>query len=244
MEEIVLRDIFQTFLKRKGSFFLIVILAVIVGVFYTYKMTTPKYNASTTLLLAKSIDNKNAATAESITQTDISLNSKLITTYNEVIKSKSVVREVIQNLDMSDLTEEGITKNIEVKSVKDTELIQITVSNINPNYPAKIANEIANVFSKKVSEVYNINNINVLDKAETPTDPYNINKYRDIGIATLIGIALAGFYIFIAYTFDNTIKTEQDVENIKGLIVLGKIPEYNINKRTRGGKSGKRVNHK
>ncbi|MBR7068999.1 MAG: hypothetical protein IKI30_00940, partial [Oxalobacter sp.] len=41
------------------------------------------------------------------------------------------------------LCQQGLRKNISVSSVKDTEMIEITVTNGNPTYATKAANEIA-----------------------------------------------------------------------------------------------------
>ena len=57
---------------------------------------------------------------------------------------------------MEGLNETNLKKNISVTAVKDTEVIQIAVRNLDPNKAAQIANKIAEVFSKKVVEIYNI----------------------------------------------------------------------------------------
>ena len=51
-------------------------------------------------------------------------------------------------------TETKKVKNkITVKAVQDTEIIEITVKDKDPNFAAKVANEIATVFSEKVVEI-------------------------------------------------------------------------------------------
>ena len=89
--------------------------------------------------------------------------------------------------------------------------------------------------SKKVAEIYNINNVYVLDEAEVPNEPYNINHIKDIVIFAFVGIVLAAIKVLITNMLDNTIKTEQDVEKTSGLLVLAQIPEFDMNFR-RGGK--------
>ena len=91
------------------------------------------YTASTTLVLATSSGENTQDATNSITTTDVTLNSKLVSTYSELVKSKKVLRKVISNLNI-DVKEESLRKNITVSSVKDTELIEITVSNEEPIY--------------------------------------------------------------------------------------------------------------
>ena len=123
--------------------------------------------------------------------------------------------------------------NVTVQSVKSTELIEITVKNDNPNYAATIANEIAKVFCERVVEIYNISNTYILDRAEPETQPCNINHKKDIFIFAFIGLVVAAIYALILNMLDNTIKTEEDVEKVSGLIVLTTIPDYTLEK---GGK--------
>ena len=225
MEELILKDVLQIIIKKKWIILIAVVLFLFVGSIYTYKGTTPMYKASTTLVLAKSGE-QDEITETSITQTELNLNSKLVATYSELIKSKSVIREVLSNLNIGDLKEDTLRKSIQVKAVNGTEIIEITVSSTNYKYTAVIANEISRVFTQKVEEIYNINNVFVVDAAEESREPYNINHKKNIMMFVFAGILISGLYIVGIYIFDNTIKTDQDIEVTTGLLVLGSIPEH------------------
>ena len=120
-------------------------IATGIGVIYTLGFTTPKYSSSTTLVLTGTDGDSDSAESNSITATDVTLNSKLVATYSELVKSNNVLRKVVSNLNI-DVSEEELRKNISVTAKDDTEVIQITVSNENAAYAAKIANEIAKIF--------------------------------------------------------------------------------------------------
>ena len=198
------------------------------------------YTSSTTLVLAasdKTTDtNKQAGT---ITTTDVTLNSKLVATYSELVKSKNVLRQVISNLGIK-VNEEDLRNNIAVSSVKETELIEITVSNENASYAAKIANEIAKVFTAKVGEIYNINNVHVVDEAEISTNPSNINHAKDIVIFAFIGLVISVMYVLIANMLDTTVKTQEDIEKAIKIPVLANIPIYNMDMEKLRKKGGRR----
>ena len=212
MEELDLKELFLIFWNRKLEILLITIIALIVGVLYSYFYLTPVYKASTTLILAQSSKTVDKTGDSSITQTDLTLNSKLVSTYSEIMKRKSVLS-------------------------KDTELIEITVKNADPEKAALIANEIAKVFSEKVVEIYNISNIYVLDRAEASNVPCNINHAKDLVIFAFIGLVISVIVCLISNMLDTTIKTEEDVEKATGLMVLTSIPDYNIeNNRKKGGR--------
>lgn len=226
MEELDFKELFSIFWSKKVQIILIILIFAVLGAIYTMTLVKPKYTSSTTLVLVQAESNKgNTVTTESITTTDITLNSKLVSTYSELIKSKNVLRQVMSNLNL-DLNEEEIKKNIKVKSVSDTALIEISVTDENPEYAEKLTNEIANVFVQKVSEIYNINNVYIVDKAEFSTEPSNINHLKDIIIFAFAGIFFAFVSVFIINLLDTTVKNSEDIEKKLGISVLASIPKY------------------
>ena len=236
MEELDLKELFLIFWNRKLEILLITIIAVIVGVLYSYFYLTPVYKASTTLILVQSSKTVDSTGDSSITQTDLTLNSKLVSTYSEIMKRKSVLSKVVSNLGMSESEMNSIKQNVSVKAITDTELIEITVKNEDPEKAALIANEIAKVFSEKVVEIYNMSNIVVLDRAEASSVPANINHAKDLVIFAFIGIVIAVIVCLIANMLDTTVKTEEDIEKATGLLVLTSIPDYNIENGRKGGR--------
>lgn len=238
MEELDLRQLFNMFWSRKVPIILIVLIFISIGIIYTIGFTAPKYTSYTTLVLASSNNNTNT-----ITSTDISVNSKLVATYSELIKTKNVIRKVVSNLGIN-ISEEEIRNNIAVTSVSNTELIKISVTNSNANTAAKVANEVARVFGEKVKEIYNINNVQIVDEAEVSSVASNINHKKDIIMFASIGIVIAIIYVVVANMLDTTIKTAEDVEEAFKVPVLASIPLYenDVQKiKNRGkGRGGKR----
>ena len=244
MEELDLKELFNIFWAKKVQIILIIIIFAVVGFIYTVGFVTPEYTASTTLVLATSNTGDKTTQTEqqstnSITTTDVTLNSKLVSTYSELVKSKNVLRQVISNIGIN-VDEEELRSNVTVSSVEDTELIEITVTNPNPTYATKIANEIASVFTTKVGEIYNIDNVHIVDEAETPEAPSNINHKRDIIIFAFIGAVVACIYVLIANMLDTTVKTAEEVEQLFKLPVLASIPIYDTEPQKSKGRGGRR----
>lgn len=236
MEELDLKELCKMFWAKKIQIAVIVLAFLVIGIIYSTCFVTPKYSSSTTLVLAS--QNSNSTINDtSITATDLTVNSKLVSTYSELVKSKNVLRKVIYNLDI-DIDEETLRKNVTVKSVKNTELIEITVTNENKYYATQIANEIAEVFMEKVKSIYNIDNVQVVDKAETSDEPSNINYKRDVLIFIIAGLAVSIFYVLIDNMLDTTIKSVEDIEGVYQLPVLASIPVYEeyTQKAKKGGK--------
>lgn len=232
MEELDLKELLTMFWNKKIQIALVTAIFIVIGLIYTMEFVKPKYTSSTTLVLATS--ENSAQKSNTITATDITLNSKLVSTYSELVKSKNVLRTVISNLGIN-IKEDQLKNSIAVSPVSDTELIKISVTTEDASNSAKIANEIAKVFTTKVSEIYNINNVHVVDEAETNGIPSNINHSKDILIFALAGFIIAIIYVLVANMLDTTIKTVEDVEKQFKIPVIASIPMY-IFDSEKGGK--------
>lgn len=236
MEELDLKELLQIFWEKKIQIILIIAIFAVIGVIYTIGFVTPKYQASTSLLLATN-SSANKTGTESITTTDVTLNSKLVSTYSKLVESSKIVRKVMSNLSLN-IEEDILKKNISVTAVEDAEMIQIAVKNEDPVLATKIANETAKVFIENVKEYYGMENVHIVDEAEIPQEPSNVNHAKDIIIFAFVGVVVAVMYVLIANMLDTTIKSEEDIERISGLTVLATMPLYEgtDNKRKKGGR--------
>ena len=237
MEELDLKELFYLFWNKKLEILFITILFMIVGIVYSYYFITPEYTATTSLVLVQSSTSTSQNSESAITSTDLTINSKLVSTYSEIIKRNIVLDQVANNLNLKEEEVGKIRKRVSVNLRQNTEIIEINVKNEDPKYAANVANEIATVFSEKIVDIYNISNIYLLDRAETPTSPSNINHMKDIAIFIFIGLVVSAIYVLLLNMFDHTVKTEEDIEKLTGLVVLAAIPNYEVElKKTKGGK--------
>ena len=217
MEEINLKEVY-TYFKFRILWILIAIVAIVViGNIYTIITRVPMYQSNTTLVLV-------GESKKGYSQSDSVLNQNLIGTYSQIITSRTVLSQVIDNLKLKTTTE-SLSKNITTSSVEDTEIIKITVNSSKRKEAAKIADEVASVFSKEVQDIYNLENVTIIDKAEVATSPYNINYVKDNIIYLMIGIVLSFGVVFVMYYFDTTIKSSEVVEEKLGLPVIGIVPK-------------------
>jgi capsular polysaccharide biosynthesis protein len=227
MEELDLKELLFMFWNKKLEIILITLMFVAVGIGYSYFFVKPEYTSTTSLVLAQSSSSGQTGDG-AISATDLTMNSKLVSTYSELIKRKAILGQVCENLNIPDSNIQELRGKIKVNSAKNTEIIEISVTNKDPNKAAAIANEIAKVFGEKIVEIYNISNVYLLDRAEANAVPSNINHMKDVVIFAFIGLVIAAVYVLIANMLDNTIKTEQDVEATTELLVLSSIPNYDV----------------
>lgn len=219
MEEINIKD-FLDYYKKFIVLVVMVVLLFILGIgLYDKVFKTPLYSTYTTLVLVK---DETTDSVDTISQSDIILNQKLVSTYREIIKSRLVLEQVIHNLNLS-YTLEQMQKMIDVQSKEDTEILKITVTDSEPQMASKIANNLAEVFDHEITKIYKLNNVSIIDRAEVPENPSNNHFVRDIILAALIGFTGSSAIIFIIFYFDDTIRSVDEVEGEVGTPVIAKI---------------------
>lgn len=218
MEEIDIKEVLDYFKSRIAWIIITILLVVAIGNVYRIFTRKPLYKSETSIVLVN-----NSSTANS-SYTDLQVNKNLVSTYSEIIKSRKVLEPVIENLEL-DYGYGTLRNKVSVAEVQNTEIIKIAVSDVKAEKARDIANEIANVFSVEVQEIYKLDNVSIVDMAVISTSPYNINHIKDNIIFIAIGLIISCGIIFIIFYFDTTIKTSEEIENKLGLTVIGIVPK-------------------
>ena len=217
MEEIDLKELF-TFVKTKIGLLLTIIAGVcIIGCAYGLLIQTPMYQSDTTVLLSSN--------SQTLTQSDINLNKNLVNTYAEIVKSRRVLNQVIDELEL-DISYENLVGKVRVAAVSNTEIIRITVADTDPIRAKNIANVTADYFIDEIVDLYNMNNVDVLDEAIENDKPYNINVVKQIILYFMAGLVLGTGILFLIFYFDRTVKSIEQVEQKIKLPILGGVQEY------------------
>ena len=220
MEEINLKDFFDYYKKYTLIIIIVVLLSVVGMLCYNIWVKTPLYSTSTTVVLVK--NDSSSEDENTINQADIVLNQKLVSTYRQIIKSKLVLNQVIESLEL-DYSYSKLASEVDVKAIEDTEILKITVTDVSAPRAAEIANKIAVVFDKEVIKIYNINNVSVIDVAEVPFKPSNANLFRDVVLAIMVSFVAVSGIIFVIYYFDDTLRDVESIEKEIELPVIAKV---------------------
>ena len=226
MEEIDLKELLDFF---KGKIALLIIITAgvcMLGTVYGIFIQKPMYKSYTTVILGGNETNSNT----SITQSDITLNKNLVETYAQIVKSRRVLLQVINKLNIN-MSYESLYSKITVTALNNTEIIKITVEDYDAIRAKNIANVTANIFAEEVVKLYNMNNVNILDEAFESVKPFNINVVKQVVIYFVIGFVLGAGILFVIFYFDRTIKSVEQIEQKIKLPILGSVQQY--------GKGGK-----
>ena len=217
MDDIDLHELLGAFKKNIPFIVVFTFFVCLVVVVYTAFFKAPKYQSSTTIVLASS------NTTETINSQDITVNKNLVSTYSVIAKSRKVLDSVIKTLNLNYDYEE-LAKEVSVSEVDDTEVIKITVTDKNSSRAVSIANAISDVFIDEVSGIYNMTNVKILDVGIENTEPCNINYPKSILISLVLGLVVSLLLVFLVYSFDTTLKTPEQIESKINLPILGRMP--------------------
>lgn len=224
-ENIEITRILDIIKSKKLVILLILIIFTLIGYIYSYHYVVPKYKATSTLLLIpnSTSEGKVMMTSDLAVNTDLTVNSGLIETYRSIGENSKVIKQVINNLGL-DMTEEELLKEMKITVMKDTYVIQVAVTDTNPQKAMEIAQEFDEVFLQEIKEIYRLDNIGIVDEAQLPEKPYNINHIKDMLLFLAMGMGISIASIITFYLFDNTIKKEEEIEKYIQLKSLGSIP--------------------
>lgn len=221
MEVIDLREYIAIIRKRLWIILLTTIITIATSGVVSFFILEPIYQTSATLIVIK-----NRGIGDLLEYTDVMLSQKLVTTYEEIAKSRTVLRKVIKNLKL-DMTPEELKEKVMITAVKDTEILQIQVESTDPKLATSVANNLAVVFKRYVGQLMKIDNVQIIDKAETPEDPVKPRPMLNMAIAGILGLMIGLGIVFLLEYLDNTLKTPLDIEKHLELPVIGTIPIMN-----------------
>ncbi|HHV64368.1 MAG TPA: lipopolysaccharide biosynthesis protein [Peptococcaceae bacterium] len=226
-QELSLVEIWQVLKKRWKLVVVFPVIAALLSGIVSFFLLKPVYQASTTLIVGQKPSESSMRQAMELLEYNILLaNKQLAKTYGTIAKSRTVEEKVIKDLNLP-LTREQFDAKISVNNVKDTEVLEITVTDHDPQLAANIANAMAAEFTKAVIEIKKVDNVSIVDEAIAPNSPVKPNKKLNVLIAFAVGLMVSVGLAFLLEFLDNTIKNERDVEEVLGLPVLALIPDHN-----------------
>lgn len=214
--EIDLREIFYI-IRRKLA--VIILSGVIVGIIaglISYFALTPMYTSTSKVYILTQ--------STSITSlADIQMGTSLTSDYMELIKSRPVVDQVIENIEL-DMEYEGLLRKLSVSNPADTRILKITITDEDPRMAKRIADDFAAVSQKQISEIMKTDEPSIVEKGHVAENPESPNKKLNILIGMLLGLMISTLAVIIKHLTDDTIKTPEDVAMYLELNTLAIIP--------------------
>ncbi len=183
----------------------------------TKLLVAPTYESTTKIYILSRQE------SSSVTYSDLQLGTQLTADYAELIQSRFVLEEVAQVLGL-DTTYEKLSERISVTTPDDTRILAITVTDPDPVRAMETANAIREVASVHITNVMDIEAVNVVETANMPTSQAGPSALKNTMIGGMAGVFLVAAILVIRFLMDDTIKTSEDVEKYLQLSVLAVIP--------------------
>ncbi len=216
--EIDLKEIFFLLLyKWKMILMALLVGAAVFGAYHTFLMK-PSYQADASIYITN--------TDSMISFSDLQLSAALTQDYANIIKSRTVLNRVIEELQL-DLDYTGLSRLITVVNPEDSHIIEMQVVCGDPELSRNITNALMNISIDQIYQIIGSSEPTVIDYsiAESVEDVTpSIFKYMAIG--GLLGAFAVCAALIVRMLMDSTIKSEEDVEKHLGLPTLAAVPYY------------------
>lgn len=219
-EVIDLTEILSAVRQHLLELIFVTLAAALVGFTASKFLMNPKYDSSA-LMIVNTRQDVNA----NVTSDQINSATKLVSTYSIIIKSDTVLQQVIDNLGLN-LTYAKLNKRVTVAAVDDTQVMKITVQSDSPEWARQVCEQIITVAPDVIKEAVEAGYVKVISNPSLATEPVSPNIMKNTMLAAAVGFVLVIGIIVLQVLLDNKINTEEDVTKYLDMTVLGVIPQY------------------
>lgn len=225
--EIDLKELFLEIIANWKWIIISMLLLGGIGFSVSYFLMTPKYESTAKLyVLSKSTSITSLA--------DIQTGTSLTNDYMVVVKDRPVLDQVIKNLGLEENYDSLQTK-VSLNNPANSRILEITVTDPDPERAKVIADEIANVSSAFIAEKMQQDPPTIEQYGYADGKPVSPHIVKNTVVSAMVGVLLATAIVIMTYLFNDTVMTPEDIEKKLGLNVLGTLPleeaEYNGEQR-------------
>ena len=115
--------------------------------------------------------------------------------------------------------------NILITSRTDTRILSVTAVDKDPEMAKKIADTLAKTSADFIGDKMEVTPPKIIEEGEVPTIQTSPSTKKNVLIGALAGLVLSAGIIILLTLMDDTIKSEEDIENYLGLTTLASIPD-------------------
>ncbi len=215
--EIRFQDILWA-LKKHFAWICIATLVFTIGAWlYTKYAITPMYRTSISFCIFS------GERQGTVTNNELTTDTKLSGTYKILLKSQPVMEAVSQKLG-GKYSAESLSGMVTPIAAEDTQIIYVYVSSADPQFACDVANAIADVAPAEVHKLARAGEMTVVNRPRVPTTPYSPDVTSNVSGGFILGLLLSSAVVIAIAMLDTTIWHEEDLERAFNIPVLGTVP--------------------
>ena len=220
--EIDLSQLFYILWNNVVWILLAAVLCADIGYGIATFVKTPIYTASADMLV-NNRQNTTSGDTSTVTSSDLNASSSLVSTYSIILKSHTVLEEVIDTLGL-DYSYSELASMVSVSTVNDTQVMRVTVKNADPQVAMDIVVQIVSIAPAVIVDKAEVGSVKTVDQPWSSGRPVSPDKKRYIFVFAIAGALLMCMFLILRELMNNTFKTEADITRELGLPILGVIP--------------------
>jgi capsular polysaccharide biosynthesis protein len=173
------------------------------------------------------------------TPTDVSGLQDLTVTMATAVPSRPLAQTVIERAGLQITPEAFLEKRLSASPIEETQFIEVTYRDPDPQKAQQVANIVGDVFSERVSKVSSSANAitaTVWEPAALPSKPVSPNPLRDGVLAAVLGAVLGAGLALLLGILNDRWRSPEELEEVSGVPVFGIIPQFEVRKSVKKGK--------
>ena len=223
---------FKLIKEKLSIIILITICSIIISTIVTLFFIDPTYESKISVIIGpnQSISDEYSSYQSSY---DVVMYQKMVKTYSELLTSKIVLQDVIENTGL-DLNLESLESMIKIKTTTESEFINITVEGKVPEVTTLVANQLALSLKNISSDIRGVDNVILVDSASIPEKPTKPNIVINISLSFILGLIFSISLVVLINYLDQRIKDKDELKELITFPILGEIPDFssvNINNK-------------
>lgn len=229
-QQIDLLELLMIYLRKWWLIVLCGILTAGITLLYTYFCITPLYRAGVSIYVNNM---RSGEYIENVTSSDLSTSKMLVNTYVNIISSNTVLEKVIADAGL-DYTPDQLRGMLSASQVDETEIFRVYITHPDPNEAARIANAVADIAPAEIEEFVEGSSCKIIDYAQVPQSRVSPSYSRNTLLGGVVGAFAVVCVLTLLHFMDVRLKSEEDLEDLFELPVLGQIPAFTQSSQRQG----------
>lgn len=219
--EIDLLDLLGFYMSKLPLLIIALLIGAVIAGAYTHFLVPDRFTAVSRMYMV-------SASSDSVVNlADLNIGTNLSNDYVELMKSRPVIEDVIDKLEL-DYSYEQVVGMISLNVVSNTRIMRIAVTSTDPQEAMAIANQVARTSKVQLPKVMEAPTPSIVEMAVLPTHRSSPSLSRNVMIGALLALVAVLGVLTVIYMMDDTIKTSEDLEKAFGIVALSVIPEGKI----------------